>query len=448
MGYIPNTPDDRREMLEALGLNSIDELLEKAVPKGLILNRPLELPEPLSECEVLAEALALASTNVDVQTTTSFLGAGAYDHFIPAAVHHITGRPEFETAYTPYQAEVSQGTLQAIFEFQSMIAMLMGMDVANASVYDGASAVAEAGLLALRTTRKNKIVVSERIHPHYLRVLRTYTKPTGVDIVICPANGGVTDIEALSNLVDEDTAAVIMQNPNFVGCIEDGFAFRDAMAGSKALLIAAVNPISLGMLTPPGEFDADIAVGEGQGLGNSLGFGGPYLGLFAAKKKFTRKMPGRLIGASTDDAGTRGFVMTLQTREQHIRREKATSNICTNEALCALAATVYLSLVGENGIERIASLCYDKAHYLASKLCKIDGVELAYGEPFFNEFAVRLPKCADDVVLDMAVQGFLAGVPMSKFDENRPNEMLVAVTEKRTAEEMYQYVETLAEVLG
>ena len=447
MGYIPNTPEDRREMLKALGLKSVEELLEKALPKKDIINKPLNLPEPLSEYEAFMEALALASTNADVQTTISFLGAGAYDHFIPAAVHHITDRPEFETAYTPYQAEVSQGTLQAIFEFQSMIAMLMGMDVANASLYDGANAIAEAGLLATNITRRKKIIVPEHLHPYYLAVLKTYSHPSGIEIITCPAKGGTTDIEALSGLIDGDTAAVILQSPNFVGCIEDGFAFREAIGDSKALLIASVDPISLGMLAPPGEYDADIAVGEGQGLGNSLGFGGPFLGLFAAKERFVRKMPGRLIGASTDDAGTRGYVMTLQTREQHIRREKATSNICTNQALCALAATVYLSLVGENGIKKIANLCYDKAHYLASRLREIDGIDLAYDEPFFNEFALRLPKPADGLILDMASQGFLAGVPMSRFDADRPNDILVAVTEKRSKDDMDHFAEALAEAV-
>lgn len=445
MGYIPNTPEDRREMLEALGLDSIEQLLEKAVPKELILDSPLELPKPLSEYAALSEAMFLASANVDVQTTVNFLGAGAYDHFIPSAVGHIIGRPEFETAYTPYQAEVSQGTLQTIFEFQSMVAMLMGMDVANASVYDGASAIAEAGMLALSSLKGDKIVVSGHLHPHYLSVLQTYVHPNGARIVICPTKGGLTDIDKLKTLIDDETVAVIMQSPNFVGCIEDGFAFREAIGDKKALLVSSVDPISLGMLTPPGEYNADIAVGEGQGLGNSLGFGGPYLGLFAAREKFVRKMPGRLIGASTDESGTRGFVMTLQTREQHIRRAKATSNICTNEALCALAASVYMALIGETGIKEVARLCYDKAHYLAKKLTEIDGVELVHPEPFFKEFAIRTPRSADSLVLDLAAQGFLAGVPISVFHPEITDELLIAVTEKRTKSEMDNFAETVSE---
>ncbi|HHS50452.1 MAG TPA: aminomethyl-transferring glycine dehydrogenase subunit GcvPA [candidate division Zixibacteria bacterium] len=447
MGFIPNTPEDRKAMLEALGLSSIEELLEKGIPKELMLKKPIELPEPLSEYEALKEAAMLAEDNLDVQSWMSFLGAGAYDHFIPSAVHHIIGRPEFETAYTPYQAEVSQGTLQAIFEFQSMIAMLMGMDVANASVYDGASAVAEAGMLALASVKGNKIVVSGHVHPSYIEVLRTYVHPNGAEIVICPTKGGATDISALKSLIDDDTVAVIMQSPNFVGCIEDGFAFREAIGERKALLVAVTDPISLGMLAPPGDYDADIAVGEGQGLGNPVGFGGPFLGLFAAKDKFVRKMPGRLIGASTDEAGTRGFVMTLQTREQHIRREKATSNICTNEALCALGASVYLALLGETGIKTVARLCYDKAHYLADKLTQIEGLEMAYDEPFFKEFAVKLPVPAEEVFEPLIPMGYLAGVPLSKFYPERENELLIAVTEKRTVEEMDEFTEALAEVL-
>ncbi len=447
MGYIPNTPAGREEMLEALGLASIEQLLEKAVPKELMLKQKLELPEPLSEYEALSEALFLSSANFDVQTSVSFLGAGAYDHFVPAAVHHIVGRPEFETAYTPYQAEVSQGTLQAIFEFQSMVAMLLGMDVANASVYDGASGVAEAGMLALASSKGRKIIVSGHLHPHYISVLKTYLHPNGAEIVHCPTVGGLTDLAALKAMIDDNTAAVIMQSPNFVGCIEDGFAFKEAISGSKALLIAVADPISLGMLTPPGAYDADIAVGEGQGLGNALGFGGPYLGLFAAKDAFVRKMPGRLIGASTDDAGTRGFVMTLQTREQHIRREKATSNICTNEALCALAASVYMALIGESGIKTVAKLCFDKAHYLAAKLAEIEGVEIVHKEPFFKEFLIKTTAEANKLVLDLASQGFLAGVPLSRWFPERPNELLVAVTEKRTKMEMDYFAEALAEAV-
>jgi len=447
MGYVPNTPEDKKEMLAALGLEKIEQLLEKAVPEELILDAPLDIPEPLSEWEAFSEAAALAASCGDTTSMVNFMGAGAYDHFIPAAVHHITSRPEFATAYTPYQAEVSQGTLQAIFEFQSMVAMLTGMDVANASMYDGPSALAEAVLMAIEETKRLRVIVPEHLHPYYLKVLRTYTKPTGVEIIQVGAKGGVTDTETLSKMMDDKIAAVVVQNPNFVGCIEDGFAFQKAVADTGALLIAVVDPISLGILTPPGEYGADIVVGEGQSLGNPLGFGGPYLGFFAAREKFVRKMPGRLIGASSDSTGIRGFVMTLQTREQHIRREKATSNICTNQALCALAATVYLSLVGEEGFKKVANLCFDKAHYLAGRLAQVESVTIVYNEPFFKEFAVRLPGNAEAILQEMAAEGYLAGVPMKSFFTDRPNEMLIAVTEKRTKSEMDQFTETLADVL-
>lgn len=448
MGYIPNTPDDRAAMLDAMGYGSIEELIRDAVPDELISDRLPKLPDPLSEMEALGEAWALSATNADSNSFVSFLGAGAYDHFIPSAVGHITSRPEFATAYTPYQAEVSQGTLQAIFEFQTMIARLTGMDVANASMYDGPTALAEAALMAVGEKRREKILVPEHLHPHYLKVLRTYTYPTGIELITVPAKGGITDYGKLAELADDTIAAAIVQNPNFVGCIENGFEFAKAIEDSGAELLAVADPISLGMLTPPGEYGADLTVGEAQSLGNAVGFGGPYIGFFAAGQKHVRKMPGRLIGASTDDKGTRGFVMTLQTREQHIRREKATSNICTNEALCALAATVYLSLVGEKGFKEISSQCYHKAHYLADKLANVDGIEILYDEPFFREFVIRLNMTATEFVQAMAAEGFLAGVPMRRFYPEKKNELLIAVTEKRSRTEMDDFVEVASEVIN
>lgn len=448
MGYIPNTPDDRKAMLSAMGYASFAELLSSAVPDELLCLRSPKLPEPLSEMEALNEAWALSATNADSTEFISFLGAGAYDHYIPAAVGHITSRPEFATAYTPYQAEVSQGTLQAIFEFQSLIARLTGMDVANASMYDGPTALAEAVLMAVGEKDRNKVLVPEHLHPHYLKVLKTFTHPTGIELVTIPANGGLTDYTKLAEMADDSVAAVIIQNPNFVGCVEDGFAYAKAVEKSGAIFIAVADPISLGILTPPAEYGADIALGEAQALGNSLGFGGPYIGFFAAKEKHVRKMPGRLIGASTDEKGTRGFVMTLQTREQHIRREKATSNICTNEALCALTVTVYLSLVGESGFTEIASQCYHKAHYLADKLAGVKGIELMHKAPYFREFGVRLSMPARDFVEAMAAEGFLAGVPLQRFYPEHENELLIAVTEKRSRVEMDDFAETTAEVLN
>jgi len=447
MGYIPNTPRDRDRMLKSLGLDSIKQLIGNAVPKDLILDEELNLPKPLCEFEGMEEAKALAFANVDNGCTISFMGAGAYDHFIPAAVGHVAQRPEFETAYTPYQAEVSQGTLQAIFEYQSMICMLTGMDVSNASMYDGPSALAEAVLLAMGHVRKKRVLVPENLHPHYLKVLRTYTEPSEVVIDTVPAVEGVTDMAALEEMLDDEVCAVVVQNPNFLGCIEDGFEFERVMANSKALLIAVVDPVSLGIMVPPGEYGADIVVGEGQSLGGSIGYGGPYLGVMAAKKKFTRKLPGRLIGVTTDNKGRRGYVMTLQTREQHIRRAKATSNICTNQALCALSATVYLSLVGEYGFKNISKMCYHKAHYLRKNMLAIEGVKPVNNASYFREFAVELPMNATRFFELMSHEGFLAGVPLSRFYEGRDNQILIAVTEKRSREQMDRFVGTAIEVM-
>ncbi len=448
MGFIPNTPEDRKAMLAAMGYASFEELLQKAVPKELLCAAKIDMPGPLSEMEALTEAFALSSSNADTNSYVSFLGAGAYDHYIPAAVGAIASRPEFATAYTPYQAEVSQGTLQAIFEFQSLIAMLTSMDVANASMYDGPTALAEAVLMAVGEKKRNRILIPELLNPHYRQVLRTYTRPTGIELVEIPSVGGLTDIEKLKSLADDTVAAVILQNPNFLGYVEDGFAFKRAVEDSGAVFIAVVDPLSLGILTPPGEYGAEIALGEGQPLGIPIGFGGPYLGFFAAREKHVRKMPGRLIGASTDDKGTRGFVMTLQTREQHIRREKATSNICTNQALCALASTVYLSMLGENGFKKIAGLCFHKAHYLAKRLAEVKGVQLLNDAPFFREFAIRLSEPTDRMLEDMSANGYLAGVPLKRFYPERENDLLIAVTEKRSKTEMDQFVETLDEVLN
>lgn len=447
MGYIPNTPDDMREMLALLGLKSIEELIGKAVPEELLRKTELELPEKMSEFDALSESASLASLNADSSVLSTFLGAGAYDHFVPAVVRHIISRPEFYTAYTPYQAEVSQGTLQAIFEYQSLIANITAMDVSNASMYDGATALAEAALLANSHTGRNRVVVSELIHPYYLSVLKTFLRSSRTEIVLAPCPKGATDFDKLANLVDDKTSALLFQNPNFHGSVENGFLMKKAVEGKGALLIACVDPISLGLFTPPGKYGADIVVGEGQSLGIPLGFGGPYLGFFCAKEEFVRKMPGRLIGVSKDASGKRGYVMTLQTREQHIRREKATSNICTNSALCALAATVYLSILGESGFRDVAGLCYNKAHYLAEKLSEIKGVKIVHDTQFFKEFLVELPAFAEDVFEDMLEEGFLAGVPMSRFEPENKNQMLIAVTEKRSKEEMDKYVELLKEIL-
>lgn len=376
-------------MLQASGVGTLDDLFMD-VPADLRYPH-LNLPAPISESEIMAELESLNSHNVDAATFASFLGAGAYRHFIPSVVGHITGRGEFYTAYTPYQPEISQGTLQAIFEYQSMICALTGMDVANASHYDGATAIAEAAIMAHNSTRgRRKIIVSPALHPEYRSVLRTYTQ--GLDFTIVGDEDISAGVDQLVRLIDQDTACVIAQNPDFLGRVENLQAIADAAHAAGALFIVSVNPIALGMLKPPSEYGADIVTAEGQSLGWPLDFGGPYLGVFACREQYVRRMAGRIVGQTLDNRGQRGFVLTLQTREQHIRREKATSNICSNEGLVSLAACVYMATMGKNGLKRVAELCYHKAHYAAKEIAAIPGYSLPFAStPFFNEFVVRCP---------------------------------------------------------
>ena len=444
MPYIPHTDQERAEMLAAIGVDSFDELLE-AIPKAHRYP-PLDLGPALSEPEVLRLMLHLSERNRDVDHTASFLGAGAYNHFIPPAVSRITSRGEFYTAYTPYQAEVSQGTLQSIYEFQTMVAGLMGMDVANASMYDGATAAAEGCLLAVHYTRRRKILVSASFHPEWLRVLRTFTSGMRLQIEVI---GDVTEpwrleAEEVRAALDDQAACVLVQYPNFYGSIEDVQAFADAAHEAGALLVASTYPIALGLLKPPGALGADIAVGEGQPLGNELNFGGPYLGLFATRERFVRYMPGRLVGATKDLDGNRGYVLTLQTREQHIRREKATSNICTNEALNALAATVYLALMGKQGLPHVAQLCLNNAHYLADRIGALPGWEILTPQPYFNEFLVRCPVPAAEIVSQLLERDLLAGVDLGQFLPEHPDKLLVCATEMNTREEIDCYVEVVS----
>lgn len=443
MPYVPHTEQDREQMLATIGVERLEQLLE-AVPEQHRYPA-LDLGPALSEPEVLRLMMHLTERNRDVDHTVSFMGAGAYNHYIPAAVSRITGRSEFYTAYTPYQAEVSQGTLQATYEFQTMVAALMGMDVANASMYDGATAAAEGVLLAVHYTRRRKVLVSSSFHPEWLRVLRTFTSGMGLEIhtVGDETSPWKLDPQQVSEVLDEQTACLLVQYPNFFGTIEDVQEFADAAHRAGALLVVSTYPIAMGLLKSPGELGADVAVGEGQSLGTDLNFGGPYLGLFATRDKYVRYMPGRLVGATKDLEGNRGYVLTLQTREQHIRREKATSNICTNEALNALAATVYLSLMGRQGLPQVARLCLNNAHYLASSIQEMDGWEVLTPAPYFNEFVVRCPMPASEVITRLLQENILAGVDMSRFLPEHTAKLLVCATEMNTRSEMDLYLKAL-----
>ncbi len=438
MAYTPNPPGVIQEMLDSLGMEDIDELFID-IPRELQLDRELDLGEPLSELELRRKMSQLAGKNITTAAYPCFLGAGAYDHYVPAVVEHVLSRSEFVTAYTPYQAELSQGVLQSIFEYQSMICILTGMELSNASMFDGGSALAEACLLAADATRRKKVLVAGTINPRYLQVLHTYTHGKEINVVVIPERDGAFDADEMIKQIDKDTAAAVIQFPNFYGLLEPEIEkIETAIHTVKGLLIMAVDPISLGILKPPADWGADIAVGEGQPLGNPLSFGGPYLGFFAANKKLMRRVPGRLVGQTKDLDGKRAFVLTLQAREQHIRREKASSNICSNEALCALAAAVYLSLVGPEGLRAVATRCYELACYARDRLQEA-GMSLKYQLPFFKEFPVRVgdPAAANRALLN---QGIIGGYELG-------DALLFAFTEKRTKEEIDRLVDVLKGVL-
>ncbi len=444
MSYVPNTDQNRKEMLEKIGVKDFSQLIQ-AIPDSIRLKDELKLPSPLSELELTGLLDELASRNRDASQTICFLGGGAYDHFIPAIVGHITSRSEYYTAYTPYQAEVSQGTLQSIYEFQSLICQLTGMEVANASMYDGATAVAEAALLAHTHARRDEILVAGSLNPNYRKVIDTYCGSIKLKVDTLPLveGQGLVDLHQARKKITDKVACVIIQTPNFLGLLENIKDIEPLVHSVDALLVLACDPVSLGILKAPGEYNADIAVGEGQALGNSLYLGGPYLGYFACKQALIRRMPGRIVAATTDAKGRVGYVMTLQTREQHIRRERATSNICTNEALCALSACVYLSVMGKSGIRKVAELCLQKSHYAADQIAGIDGFKKAYEAPFFKEFAVETPIPAAKIVGALLKRNILAGVDLGRFDQNWRNQLLVCVTEKRTKEEIDLLVEEL-----
>jgi glycine dehydrogenase subunit 1 len=445
LSYIPNSPEERTEMLEAIGLKSAEQLFD-SIPHELRLQRALNTPAALSEIELLDKFDRLGQRNPAAQRI-SFLGGGAYSHYIPTIVDHIISRSEFFTAYTPYQPEISQGTLQTIFEFQTLVCQLTGMDLANASMYDGSTALAEAVLMAERVTRRSKVISSAAVHPQYLEVVKTYVQHAGIDLELADFDEktGLTGA-ALAEAVDDRTAALVVQSPNFFGCIEDLKALADAAHAKGALLIVAITePMSLGLLKPPGACGADIVVAEGQSFGVPLSFGGPYVGLFATRDKYARQIPGRLVGEAYDKKGRRGFVLTLATREQHIRREKATSNICTNEGLIALAATVYMEAMGRRGIQEAAHQCLQKANYTAKQIADVNGFSLPFTGPIFNEFVVRGPGNSVELLSRLAKEKQIeGGIALSRFMPDREKDFLVCVTETNTREQMDSLVAALS----
>ncbi|RMF97601.1 MAG: aminomethyl-transferring glycine dehydrogenase subunit GcvPA [Candidatus Schekmanbacteria bacterium] len=444
MKYIPNTSRDKEKIYKKLGVSSFDELLED-IPKELISDKRIDIPGPLSEIEIERKLESLSAQNAPEKKILSFAGAGAYDHYVPAHIETIISRSEFLTAYTPYQPEISQGTLQTIYEYQSLICELTGLDVSNASMYDGASALAEAALMASRIKKRNKILIAGTVNPSYVKVVKTYLQGLEIEVLTIPQKNGILDIDVFKELIDENVNACVFQYPDFFGSIQDIDEYCEIASSKGALKIFSVDPIALGILESPAAFGADIITGEGQPMGIPLSFGGPYLGFFACRREYVRQMPGRVVGATTDKEGRHGFVLTLQTREQHIRREKATSNICSNQALTALAACVYLVSLGKEGIREVALQCLSKSHYAAKSLCSINSeIELINDKPFFKEFALSLPVSARDVIERMSISGIIPGVALSSFfDKSYENMLLVAVTEKRSREEISSLVSGL-----
>ena len=444
MPFIANTDSQRSEMLSEVGLSDVEALFAD-IPLELRC-KDLDLPAGLTEQEVRSRVALLGDHNIS--DTISFLGGGLYDHFIPAALGAIVSRSEFYTAYTPYQPEVSQGTLQAIYEYQSAICRLTDMEVANASLYDGGTAMYEAMMMALRITGRNCIIVDDSVSPIYRTMIRSYTNNLGIRLIETLSQGGLANRGAIRDALDDQTAAVITQNPTFFGCIDDVTDIAEMAHKCGAKLIVSVYPISLGILKTPGAMGADIVTGEGQSLGMDVSFGGPYLGFMAARMKDVRKMPGRIVGRTADARGRDGFVLTLQAREQHIRREKATSNICTNQGLCALTALVYLSLLGKEGLRELAQVCADKAYYVQKRLLEIPGLRLRFPKRwYFNEFVIDLPTPADRVIRKLLRREIAAGFPLVRYWPEMDHSLLLAVTEKRTKQEIDLFVHVLETVL-
>lgn len=446
MSYAAFTDRDKREMLRTMGADAIDDLFE-AIPAELRERAHFDLPSALSEMEQRTHFSRLAARNAHAEATVSFLGAGSYDHYIPAVVPAMASRGEFATAYTPYQAEVSQGTLQVIYEWQTLLCELTQMEMANASLYDGATALAEAVLMANAATKRTRILMPRAVSPFYHRVVQTYTQGLPIQLDEVSFEDGMTTLQSIEAKLGADVAAVVVQQPNFFGGLEEMQALSDAAHQHGVLLIVVFNPVTLGMLPPPGSYGADIAVGEGQPLGIASQFGGPGLGLFCCRKQFARLAPGRLVGVATDAQNRSGFTLTLQTREQHIRREKATSNICSNQALCALMATVHLAAIGPRGLRTVAAQSFHKAHYAAQHLTEIPGVELAFSTPFFHEFALRLPQPTSEINARLREHHILGGYDLSRDFPELENVALWCCTEKRTRAQIDHLAATLAKVL-
>jgi glycine dehydrogenase subunit 1 len=443
--YMPMTDESRQEMLKVLGIESTEELFSD-IPQKVRYQGELKVSSMLSELETQRFFARLAGKNANFDQYANFLGAGIYEHYVPSVVNHVISRSEFYTAYTPYQPEISQGELQAIFEFQSYIAELTGMDIANSSMYDGPTALAEAGTMATAATKRTKIVVSRAVHPESRSILLTYAKGLDLEVIEVGVENGVTDLTALQSVVDDQTAAVIVQSPNFFGSVEDLGAIEAITHGKDALYIVSANPISLGLLKPPGSFGADIVVGDAQPLGISPSLGGPTCGYFATTEKLMRRMPGRVVGQTVDQDGKRGFVLTLQAREQHIRREKATSNICSNQALMALAAATYVTAMGKQGMQDVARLNVQKAHYAREKLAGI-GFEVPFTSAFFNEFVIKVSGSVDELNRKLLTKGYIGGYDLSRDYPELAGHMLVAVTEVKTKADIDQFVEVLGEMV-
>ena len=437
MAYLFNTVEDQRAMLQAIGAESISELF-RSIPEELRLKRALNLPPALSELELAQHMSALAGKNLQGSRGTCFLGGGSYDHFIPAVVDTLASRGEFYTSYTPYQPEVSQGNLQVMFEYQTLICQLTGLDVSNASLYDGGSATVEAALMAMSVTKRlDKVVAAASVHPEYRQAIETYFATLGAELVTVAAPDGTVDLEQLEAAVDDRTACVLVQHPNFFGCLEDVPQMAELAHRKGALLVQVFDPISLGLLRRPGDLGVDIAVAEGQSLGTPMQYGGPYLGIMACREPFVRRLPGRIAGETVDRRGRRCWVLTLQTREQHIRREKATSNICTNQGLFALRAAIYLAVMGPQGLRETADLCLRKTRYAAERMAELERFSLPFQRPVFKEFVVRDSAGQVETLLSEAIRsGFLAGVPLGRWYPELADCFLVAVTEKRTRAEI------------
>lgn len=442
--YLPMTEEDKKAMLETIGVPSIDELFSD-IPEKVRFKGEYKLKPAKSESALLKELVKMADKNADLKRNISFLGAGVYDHYIPVIVDHVLSRSEFYTAYTPYQPEISQGELQAIFEFQTMICEMTGMDVANSSMYDGGTALAEAAMLAAGQTKRKKILMSSAVHPEYREIVQTYAKGQRMEVIEVPFKDGITDLESLKSLATDDIAACIVQYPNFFGRIEPLKEFEAIIHSHKSLFIVSSNPLSLGVLTPPGKFAADMVVGDTQPFGIPTGFGGPHCGYFAVTSKLMRKVPGRLVGQTKDEEGRRGFVLTLQAREQHIRREKATSNICSNQALNALATSVALTALGKRGVREMAAANLQKAHY-AKEALRRSGLEIVYDGPCFNEFVVKLNQPIRELNRKLLQKGIIGGYDLGRDYPELKNHMLVAVTELRTKEEIDIFVKELRDL--